>query len=584
MNSLNVLARVLLLASVLYVITEARTQCEDDWFGPDCQYQCHCVGSAPCNKHDGSCSSGCHRDWFGPACQYSKMAFRVYNQNLREMRWLTDSNDTTCNKWEHSTLSVALNTAIPLSWIRVVVKDTVKNFTIFLKFKDSNQTLKCGSSAIVDDRTYDIVCNTHDLVKDFYLSGAGVKSLCSLYISAGRNVALKQQTEQSSTYKTWISSHAVDGKLDIPDNEDSQKATCTRTKWRDPGWWRLTFSQPANVSMFSIYNRRNPSWKYCCEQRLKGFHLTALDSQKVLLYEYIDQETERADMYIVRPHSMIKNVRVVQIEKGHPNWYLALCEVKVFGELSCGDGRYGLGCERRCNCVNQASCFVHSGGCPSGCAAGYIGEDCSVCLTGRYGSGCAEICSEKCGGDGNLCEQSGGACNQGCDPGYAGTHCQFLCPNGKYGPGCSESCNTECGGLTNACHHINGTCSYGCDAGYRGSMCDTECEAGSYGTGCLRLCSPHCAGTDRACHHVNGKCDKVGTVLQAVIRGSEEKSVIRHVKEATTVNNVTRPAAQIVHLPLATMSTGLVSMAVTKATLVLYVLRNVLLGNTETDV
>ena len=62
---------------------------------------------------------------------------------------------------------------------------TVKNFTIFLKYKNNNQTLKCGSSAIVDDRTYDIVCNTHNLVKDFYLSGAGVKSLCSLYISAG---------------------------------------------------------------------------------------------------------------------------------------------------------------------------------------------------------------------------------------------------------------------------------------------------------------------------------------------------------------------------------------------------------------
>ncbi|KAK3786517.1 hypothetical protein RRG08_046412 [Elysia crispata] len=49
-----------------------RTQCENGWFGPDCQYQCHCVGSAPCGREDGSCSLGCHKDWFGPDCQYQR--------------------------------------------------------------------------------------------------------------------------------------------------------------------------------------------------------------------------------------------------------------------------------------------------------------------------------------------------------------------------------------------------------------------------------------------------------------------------------------------------------------------------------
>ena len=47
-------------------------------------------------------------------------------------------------------------------------------------------------------------------------------------------------------------------------------------------------------------------------------------------------------------------------------------------EIRCESGRFGLGCERQCNCADQTeSCFVHSGGCPSGCAPGFTGEDCS---------------------------------------------------------------------------------------------------------------------------------------------------------------------------------------------------------------
>ena len=58
----------------------AQTPCTTNgWFGPNCQYQCHCAGSTDCDPVDGSCSSGCHKDWFGPACQYSKPQFELYS-------------------------------------------------------------------------------------------------------------------------------------------------------------------------------------------------------------------------------------------------------------------------------------------------------------------------------------------------------------------------------------------------------------------------------------------------------------------------------------------------------------------------
>ena len=47
-------------------------------------------------------------------------------------------------------------------------------------------------------------------------------------------------------------------------------------------------------------------------------------------------------------------------------------------EIRCKSGQFGLGCNHQCNCADQTeSCFVHSGGCPSGCAPGFTGEDCS---------------------------------------------------------------------------------------------------------------------------------------------------------------------------------------------------------------
>ncbi|KAK3741623.1 hypothetical protein RRG08_059857 [Elysia crispata] len=73
-------------------------------------------------------------------------------------------------------------------------------------------------------------------------------------------------------------------------------------------------------------------------------------------------------------------------------------------------------------------------------------------------------------------------------------------------------------------------------------------------------------------------------VKQAVSQGTEDQSVLNHVTEAVTVNNVRKYVVCIVDGPSVTMSTGFVTMAVTLVTMVLYVHRNVLLGNTETDV
>ncbi|KAK3795281.1 hypothetical protein RRG08_055843 [Elysia crispata] len=700
-NFIRVLAVTLTIIS-LYVCT-AETPCTaNGWFGPNCQYQCHCAGSAPCDKHDGSCSSGCHQDWFGPACQYARMSFTTSGGES----WLTDNDDTTCNTGNTQSVTVTLNTSIPLTWVRVVVRDAVHLDQIQLS--GSSTPLACPGfrKAKVDDLTLDIECSTTEPVSGVTLSGSGVTGLCSLYISGGRNVALNQTARQSSRYRpvdapdSYYASNAVDGVLP-GDTVESARSTCTHTlglpDTQDPGWWTVTFSQAVDVTRFLIYNREptitwmmniwgdsqiwtssrdrltsfalytpvipqeynlvqiqharhssltregvlgsngaddivegfsrvwflpskhrtrssrsfrrtltlmklgatnslslfNDSSQVCainyvrhewrahalrnlhqpcmaqanskgmesngcvwqvvcykgCTERLIGFTLTAQsDSSPATLYSYTDPGELGQDSYTVVPSPRISfPVSLVRFDKSQSRMLLCaglvfdfdcgqackdrlvgftltaqfvpspatlysytdpggpgqdsytvvpsprisfpvslvrfvtadsqkiltLCEVFVFGETDCRAGQYGLRCERQCNCANNESCFVHSGRCPSGCATGYTGEDCSECQTGRYGNQCKQSCSATCGGD-NSCNKITGACIQGCDPGYLGTTCTIQCPTGKYGLNCSESCSPNCRGSDNACNHEDGTCTNGCEDGYRGDRCDSE--------------------------------------------------------------------------------------------------------------
>ncbi|RUS92206.1 hypothetical protein EGW08_000059 [Elysia chlorotica] len=475
------------------------------WFGPNCKYQCHCAGSASCDKVDGSCSSGCHPDWFGPACQYRRMTFSFTGGS-----WLTDTDDTTCNPWSTQSVTVTLDTPIPLTWVRLVVNDPEHLDQIQLSYQPSGSATQhnCPDlrKATIGSMTVDIPCPTENKINEVTLYGSGVTGLCSLYISGGRNVALKQAAYQSSHYTDagrYTAYNAVDGTI----YKGSASTTCSHTEpyTAAAGWWRVIFSQTVKITWFLIYNRD----EWCCRDRLRRFTLTAQpESSTNTPYKYTDPGGTAQAIYTVVPSPRISfPVKQVSFVSASSDKIMTLCEVFAFGEIDCAVGRYGLRCEGQCNCADQASCFVHSGGCPSGCATGFTGETCSDCLPGRYGDGCDKFCNAACGGD-NSCVRSDGTCSQGCDPGYTGRFCDTKCPTGRYDQDCSESCSSTCGGPDNACDHVNGTCTDGCDDGYQGHMCDKECEVGRYGAGCGESCSVHCAGSKNTCDHVTGHCDQ----------------------------------------------------------------------------
>ena len=79
-----------------------------------------------------------------------------------------------------------------------------------------------------------------------------------VYVSPGRNVALRQPTIQKSTLHSWHPEKAVDGDVDIPNDTLSQRQTCTHTEPGDKGWWQVSFAKPVYIYQISLHNRRNP--------------------------------------------------------------------------------------------------------------------------------------------------------------------------------------------------------------------------------------------------------------------------------------------------------------------------------------
>ncbi|GFO17994.1 fucolectin-related molecule [Plakobranchus ocellatus] len=222
-------------------------------------------GNTACDPSNGACSGICDPQWFGPACQYDVSEFTVTGGSGSDLSWLTDNDDTTCNNGNVQSITVRLNTPHPLTWVRVVVRDTIylNEFQLSYQTDGSQVSTPCVNprSARVDDLTLDISCPTSDVVSEVTLSAPDELELCSFYISGGRNVALREATEQSSNFVNWYASKAVDGNPNNEGTRDSSQATCSHTQpWQSGlAWWKVTFSNHTEINKFVIHNRKGNS-------------------------------------------------------------------------------------------------------------------------------------------------------------------------------------------------------------------------------------------------------------------------------------------------------------------------------------
>ncbi|GFO49824.1 multiple epidermal growth factor-like domains 10 [Plakobranchus ocellatus] len=507
-------------------------------FGDRCQFQCHCAANTACDLSNGACSGGCDPQWFGPACQYDVSEVTVNGGSGSDLPWLTDNDDTTCNNGNVQSITVRLNTPHPLSWVRIVVRNAayLKRFQLSYQADGSQASTPCVDprSAKVNDVTLDISCPTSGVVSQVMLSGATVLELCSLYISRGRNVAFNEATQQSSTFYgfiLWYASNAVDENPAIEGTSASSEATCSHTISDRTGlaWWRVTFSNDVDINRFVIYNRRD-----CCENRLINFTLQAYSSSGTNpVYIYTEPGGPAQLVYTVVPSPPIGfSVNSVQLDVSKntdKQNILTLCDVYVFGEVVCPAGKFDRQCERDCNCADQTeACFVSTGGCPSGCAAGYTGEDCYTYYETSL-SDQPRLCGEEAFGtsnlhtDADLISSTTSKRKDGADTFKNGvikkakqtlavreeSSSTRTCEDGKYGVGCNESCSSNCAQSTNICNPVNGACNGGCGStpGYRPPLCKEQCFPGTYGIECAQNCSDHCAGQNDICDTLFGVCE-----------------------------------------------------------------------------
>ncbi|KAH9494733.1 hypothetical protein Btru_017739, partial [Bulinus truncatus] len=411
--------------------------------------------------------------------------------------WLTDGSDTTCNTdTSIQTVKISWNTLYPFTWLRVIPQDANSTSNLILTFKTaSNQTLNCINQQTLnlDAKTVDYRCDLSETIQELTITGIGLKSLCSLYISGGRNVAIKQITQQTTTLTD--AARAVDGN---PNGQWSGNS-CTHTSDTDPiPSWTLTFDSAKVVNRYVLYNRAD-----CCSERLKNFKLETMFLNNTVIWTHQDQR-ETLMVYTVTEiqKTPVSKIRINATNKVSSIVILTLCEVMVFGDCA---GTWGLDCNKTCPQKCITSCHQETGECvdcfgysnPPNCTTG--------CVYYKWGHNCDNNCTAKCFN--HSCNSTTGICSDGCH-GYSDPpNCTTGCHTGYYGRNCSSTCSSTCKGML--CDSLTGFCST-CIDGYLGNFCEQACGNHTYGQNCTYNCSSFCSVTmdtsKNRCNHVTGVC------------------------------------------------------------------------------
>ncbi|KAI8774158.1 platelet endothelial aggregation receptor 1 isoform X2 [Biomphalaria glabrata] len=243
----------------IYLASLAQACNDTRMFGEECQYRCHCANGCDTS---GDCVNGtCARGWIGFKCQYRNSVVDATVEPKRYTSWLTDGLSDTCNNdTTISSVTLLWDEEFLFTWMSIEVNNASKLTAFKIWFIATGETYKeipCSGQrlALINENTLKIFCDLKVLIEQVILEGEAVYFLCSLHVSGGRNVALMQETNQTTTHISNIfygPQLAVDGDL----NTDALRMGCSHTAINDTEpCWTVTFDGPRAVNKFIIYNR-----------------------------------------------------------------------------------------------------------------------------------------------------------------------------------------------------------------------------------------------------------------------------------------------------------------------------------------
>ncbi|XP_078577524.1 uncharacterized protein LOC144862672 isoform X26 [Branchiostoma floridae x Branchiostoma japonicum] len=312
------------------------------------------------------------------------------------------------------------------------------------------------------------------------------------------NIALNQQTTQSSTAFKGAPGRAVDGNR----NAIYAQKSCSHTAMERNPWWRVDLGSSQCVDRVAVVKRQR-----CCGQWLEGFQVYVGDNPNVMENPKCGglQSVEGKDVITVNCGGLTG--RYVGIALPGKRQYLILCEVEVYGGSEAKVEKVeetgtSLALQapksdpcKNAECQNDATCEPDGESFKCICPKGYAGtmcetnvDDCAdnpcqndgTCQDGVDGFTC--ICPK--GFAGNLCETNVDDCaanpcqNDGtCQDGVDGYTC--ICPKGFAGNLCETNVD-DC--ADNPCQN-EGTCEDGvdgftciCPKGFAGNLCETNVD------------------------------------------------------------------------------------------------------------
>ncbi|KAH9498619.1 hypothetical protein Btru_007837, partial [Bulinus truncatus] len=338
----------------------------------------------------------------------------------------------------------------------------------------------------VNSRSVDVRCENSEFINRIILEGEGITSLCSVYVSSGRNVALNQPTEQTSTNGTYYAGAAVDGDT----STTSPYGSCTLTNATEVSQtWTLTFNGPVIVNNFEIYSRvDSPMKEYFTNSRL----ITLDKNNTTVINNTMPYTTYTTTNINSTP---IQKIKIIATNYSYPTAILSLCEVLAYGDgvydnnvtflTVCSPGKWDMDCKQQCDVNCPDFCNEWDGSCPTACL-GYQAPSCTAeCPLDKWGVNCREDCRDRC--QYKYCNSVDGLCTAGCN-GYSDPpYCTKVCMKGFYGTNCGSKCSSNCN--EGICDHKNGTCSLGCQdkqgpfCGVSSDLGQSEFNGSSFGIG-----------------------------------------------------------------------------------------------------